>query len=551
MMGVTLKSVLVSALVGLTSIVKAADLPAIEVVGNKFFYSNNGSQFYIKGIAYQQNPENSTGTFVDPLANAETCKRDIAYLSAIDTNVIRVYALDVNEDHTECMQALADAGIYIIADLSQPDESINRKDPQWTLDLFQRYTDVVDKFHNYTNVLGFFAGNEVTNDDTNTAASAYVKAAIRDTKAYIKAKNYRSIPVGYSSNDDDIIRVALADYFACGNQDERADFFGINMYEWCGTQTYQSSGYQNATEDYKNLGIPIFFSEYGCNQVQPRRFEEVSTLFGSQMTDVWSGGIVYMYFEEENNYGLVSVDSNGKVSTLDDYNYYKSEIKKISPSSASINSQNATGASSPTSCPTATDVWAASTELPPTPDKDICDCMQSSLKCVVKDSVDDEDYADLYDYVCAKVDCSGISSNGTTGKYGAYSPCSPKEKLSFVFNLYYLDQGESSSACDFSGSASLKSASTASSCSAYLSSAGVSGLGSIQGSVRTDTSEATGSNGKSGSSSGSSSTSSGSSSSSSGSSDKKSAASSVTLTAFTKAGVIGLSMIVGFGMIMI
>lgn len=554
------KSLIPSALLAVSSLLtsaKAEDLPAIEVVGNKFYFSNNGSQFYIRGIAYQQNTVNSSDSFVDPLADAKTCKRDIPYLQAVDTNVIRVYALDVEQDHTECMEALANAGIYVIADLSQPDESINRKSPEWTLDLFQRYTDVVDKFANYTNVLGFFAGNEVTNDETNTDASAYVKAAIRDTKAYIKAKNYRSIPVGYSSNDDSTIRVALADYFACGDQDERADFFGINMYEWCGSSSYKSSGYQTATDDYEKLGIPIFFSEYGCNEVQPRKFQEVGTLFGSDMTDVWSGGIVYMYFEEENNYGLVTIDSNGDVSTLADYNYYKSEIQSISPSSATINTETSTGVSSATSCPTATDVWSASTDLPPTPDKDICDCMQASLKCVVKDSVDTDDYSDMYDYVCSKVDCSGISTNGTTGKYGAYSPCSDKEKLSFVLNLYYLDQDENSSACNFGGSGTTQSASTASSCSAYLSSAGVSGLGSLSGSVRTDTSKATdsagsGSSGSGSSGSGSSSSSSGSSdSTSSSSSDKKSAASTISLSVLTKTGVVALSVVLGFGMIMI
>ncbi|KAI5955703.1 PHR2 [Candida jiufengensis] len=559
------KSIISTTILALSSYVLADDLPEIEIVGNKFFYSNNGSQFFMKGIAYQQNNLNSSDSFVDPLADPKTCKRDIPYLSAVDTNVIRVYALDVTEDHTECMEALMDAGIYVIADLSQPDESINRKNPEWTLDLFQRYTSVVDLFHNYTNILGFFAGNEVTNDDTNTDASAYVKAAIRDTKAYIKAKNYRNIPVGYSSNDDSTIRVALADYFACGDEDERADFFGINMYEWCGSSTFQSSGYQTATNDYKNLGIPVFFSEYGCNEVSPRKFQEVGTLFGNQMTDVWSGGIVYMYFQEENDYGLVSIDSNGDVSTLGDYNNYKSEIQKISPSSAQASAVSATE-SGVTSCPTATDVWNASTDLPPTPDKDICDCMQSSLKCVVADSVDSEDYADMYSYVCSKIDCSGIGSNGTTGKYGAYSPCSAKEKLSFVLDLYYKDQNENSSACKFSGSASLKSASTASSCSAYLSSAGPSGAGTVQGSVRTDTSQASDTNGggkqnggssgssSSSSGSGSSSASGGSSSSSSGSSSggKTSSGSlSIDLTTLTKIGAIGFSMVIGFGFILI
>ncbi|EEQ36274.1 hypothetical protein CLUG_00398 [Clavispora lusitaniae ATCC 42720] len=250
------KSLLASALVAGA----VADLPAIEIVGNKFFYSNNGSQFLMRGVAYQSDSANATAdeTFVDPLGNPKTCKRDIPYLQELETNVIRVYALNTSLDHTECMNALSDAGIYVIADLSEPDLSIDRSDPKWDVTLLERYTSVVDKFHNYTNVLGFFAGNEVTNEVSNTDASAYVKAAVRDTKAYIKEKGYRSIPVGYSANDDVDIRVDLADYFACGDEDERADFFGINMYEWCGASSFKASGYSNITAQYEHLGIPIF-----------------------------------------------------------------------------------------------------------------------------------------------------------------------------------------------------------------------------------------------------------------------------------------------------
>ncbi|KAJ4171791.1 1,3-beta-glucanosyltransferase [Fusarium falciforme] len=89
------------------------------------------------------------------------------------------------------MKALNDADIYVIADLAAPATSINRDDPTWTVDLFNSYKTVVDTFANYTNVLGFFAGNEVTNNYTNTDASAFVKAAIRDVEQYISDKNYR------------------------------------------------------------------------------------------------------------------------------------------------------------------------------------------------------------------------------------------------------------------------------------------------------------------------------------------------------------------------
>ncbi|CCE88726.1 Piso0_001504 [Millerozyma farinosa CBS 7064] len=534
-----------------------ASLPEIEIVGNKFFYKSNGSQFFIKGVAYQSDVANATdSSFDDPLANPEACKRDIPYLQQLYTNVIRVYALNVSLDHSECMKMLDDAGIYVIADLSQPDQSINRDSPEWNLELFNRYTGVVDLFQNYTNVLGFFAGNEVTNNHSNTDASAFVKAAVRDTKAYIKTQGYRSIPVGYSANDDKQIRVDLADYFACGDSDERADFFGINMYEWCGDSSYKSSGYENATESYKNLGIPIFFSEYGCNEVTPRKFTEVGTLYGSKMTDVWSGGIVYMYFQEDNNYGLVST-SGSKVSTMDDFNNLKSQLGSISPSSANTKDVKSISA---TSCPSTGDYWSASTKLPPTPDEQICNCMFDSLSCVVDSDVSSKDYGDLYSYVCKDIDCAGISANGTSGKYGAYSPCSDKEKLSFVLNLYYKKNGGSKSACDFKGKGSVKSAKTASSCSGFLSSAGSSGVGSLSGTIastkHTDItksgSTATASNGGGNSdSSNSNSSGSKSSSSSSGSSKKSGAARQASFDFLSKTLYIGSAIAIGVGLIVV
>lgn len=465
----------------LFSAASATDLPTIEIVGNKFFYSNNGSQFLMKGVAYQQDTANSSSSsFVDPLGDVSTCSRDIPYLEELQTNVIRVYALNTSLDHTECMELLAEAGIYVIADLSEPDLSIDRSDPEWTTTLLDRYTSVVDKFHNYTNILGFFAGNEVTNEVSNTDASAYVKAAIRDTKAYIAEQGYRTIPVGYSANDDSEIRLDLAEYFACGDYDDRADFFGINMYEWCGDSTYKTSGYEAITEEYANLGIPIFFSEYGCNEVTPRNFTEVQAIYSEEMTDVWSGGIVYMYFEETNNYGLVSI-SDDKVKTLTDFNNLKSQLAKIDPSYATVDS--ASSSASVTTCPTVGSVWAATTVLPPTPDTNVCDCMQNSLTCVVSPDVSEDDYADLFSYVCGEIDCDGVNGNGTTGTYGAYSGCNDKAKLDFVLNLYYEAHSSAASACSFDGSATTQDATTASSCSAIISSAGVSGFGTVSGTV--------------------------------------------------------------------
>lgn len=123
------------------------------------------------------------------------------------------------------MKSFEDAGIYLLLDIATPHFSINRNTPEYTVHLYNAYKATVDAFAKYSNVIGFIAGNEVTNDKTNTQASAYVKGALRDIKAYIKNTKSRQIPVGYASNDDEFIRDAIKDYFNCGDEGAQVCFF--------------------------------------------------------------------------------------------------------------------------------------------------------------------------------------------------------------------------------------------------------------------------------------------------------------------------------------
>ncbi|RMZ74968.1 hypothetical protein DV737_g5553, partial [Chaetothyriales sp. CBS 132003] len=466
----------------------ASDFPSIVIKGSKFFYSNNGTQFFIRGVAYQQDysnngSESSTSSYIDPLISASNCKRDIPYLLKLRTNTIRVYAIDPEEDHDDCMQLLQDAGIYVIADLSAPNASINRDSPSWNDDLYSRYTSVIDVMAQYPNTLGFFAGNEVSNNASNTDASAFVKAAVRDMKAYIKAEGYRTIGVGYATNDDADIRVNLADYFDCGKSANAVDFWGYNIYSWCGDSSYTESGYSVRTEEFEDFNIPVFFAEYGCNTVQPRTFTEVAALYGSNMSSVWSGGIVYMYFQESNDYGLVTV-SGTSVSTLADFKYLSSEIATVSPSG--VNSADYTPTNTAAaSCPSVDSDWQASSSLPPTPNSELCECMYNSLTCVPYDVTSSDDIADLFSIVCGLGDdvCAGIAANGTSGDYGAYGMCNSQQQLGWVLNVYYDQQsasGNAASACDFSGSATTQSATSATgTCATLISEAGSDGLGTV------------------------------------------------------------------------
>jgi len=139
------------------------------------------------------------------------------------------------------------------------------------------------------------AGNEVIFDPGSAKASPnYVKAVVRDMKAYITNHIHRRIPVGYSNADDLRFRTSLAAYLECGDTGY-IDFWGVNSYQWCGKNTFAGSGYDTLVSDYSNYSLPIFFTEYGCNKVRPRIWQEVGALYSDQMTGVFSGGLVYEF----------------------------------------------------------------------------------------------------------------------------------------------------------------------------------------------------------------------------------------------------------------
>lgn len=110
---------------------------------------------------------------MDPLADETTCERDVPLLEKLGVNTIRTYAIDPKADHSACMALLEKAGIYVVADLGEPALSINRESPAWNVALFDRYKGVVDNLGQYDNVIGFFSGNEVTNNNTNSKLACY------------------------------------------------------------------------------------------------------------------------------------------------------------------------------------------------------------------------------------------------------------------------------------------------------------------------------------------------------------------------------------------
>lgn len=340
--------------------------PAINVTGNAFINSETGERFYIRGVDYQPG---GSSNLTDPLGDVDICKRDIPVFQDLGINTIRVYTVDNSLDHSECMQMLQDAGIYLILDVNTPDASISRYNPSCSYNAayLQSVFATVDDFASYDNVLGFFAGNEVINMANNTYTATYVKAVVRDLKKYIKARNYRAIPVGYSAADIESNRELAAQYFNCGDDaDARIDMFGVNDYSWCGDSSFMTSGYSEKMKIYKGYSLPIFLSEFGCNQVvSSRPFTEIASLYSTQMSSVFSGGLVYEYSNETNNYGLVQVESSTEVTKLQDFDNLQKQYS---------NQQNPSGnggfstSNNYSSCPDYQQgIWEANITLPEMP----------------------------------------------------------------------------------------------------------------------------------------------------------------------------------------
>jgi len=82
--------------------------------------------------------------------------------SLFETLVLTLaYHVDPTGDHDGCMQAFAEAGIYLFLDVDTFTTQIEETDPTWTYTQYTDFQAVVDAFSGYDNVAGFFVANEV------------------------------------------------------------------------------------------------------------------------------------------------------------------------------------------------------------------------------------------------------------------------------------------------------------------------------------------------------------------------------------------------------
>ncbi|KAL8987115.1 MAG: hypothetical protein Q9177_003652 [Variospora cf. flavescens] len=341
--------------------------PPVTVRGNAFFAGS--TRFYVRGVDYQPGGASDAA---DPLADTTVCRRDIAEFKKLNINTVRVYTIDNSKDHTECMNELADAGIYLALDINTPKYSIrrDRPGPSYNSVYLQNVFATIDEFQKYDNTLLFFSGNELINDDATSNTAPYIKAVTRDIKQYIGNRGYRKIPVGYSAADIDENRIETAHYLNCGSDDARSDFFAFNDYSWCDPSTFEEA-YKEKVDAFADYSIPIFLSEFGCvDTVSGRKFGEIPSLYSEKMSPVYSGGLVYEYTKEgdakQRRYGLIDVKSRESADESPDFNLLANAFEANPPPSGDGGYKPS---GEPSECPAQSSSWDVENndllEMPP------------------------------------------------------------------------------------------------------------------------------------------------------------------------------------------
>ncbi|KAK4462038.1 Glucanosyltransferase-domain-containing protein [Cladorrhinum samala] len=339
---------------------KRASVPTVTVSGNAFWQGKD--RFYVRGVDYQPG---GSSAMQDPLADKVICQRDITQFKKLGINTVRVYITDNSANHDDCMNGLADAGIYVIIDANNPRYSINRYDPaqSYNAQYLQSVFATIDAFIKYDNTLAFFSGNEVVNDNiTSTLSARYVKAVTRDMRQYIGNRGYRKVPVGYSAADVSQNRMQMAQYMNCGSDDERSDFFAFNDYSWCNSN-FITAGWDQKVKNFTGYGLPIFLSEYGC-VTNGRDFGEIAALMSSKMTHVYSGGLMYEYAMEENGYGIAKIPGAKSPSITEEEGFSKF-ASALAENPAPKGDGGFTSTTHSLPCPTKDADWMVSTDKLP------------------------------------------------------------------------------------------------------------------------------------------------------------------------------------------
>lgn len=256
--------------------------------------------------------------------------------------------------------------------------------------------------------------------------------------------------------------------------------------EWCGNSNFQAS-YAGVEADFAPYNVPAYFSEFGCITSPPRLWTEVQALFSSQMSQTFVGGVAFSYFPAtsvQGDFGMVTISPDGStVTTGSDFNALVSQYSQVNASNTP--SKSSAGNTNYPGCPAQNTTFLASSSLPPTPNDQSCQCLETTLSCTFTPQTNNYTaiVGELLDTGCSLLgqaggNCNDIASSGASGTYGRVSFCDPRKelhelnatfsltivpcysiatKLSFVFSEYYQANNRNPQSCDFAGNATVNS----------------------------------------------------------------------------------------------
>ncbi|TFK21136.1 1,3-beta-glucanosyltransferase [Coprinopsis marcescibilis] len=445
----------------------------------RYLYQEDGTRFYIKGIGYQMQGERhesednhfgEPGTFIDPLADAAACRRDLEHLRAASINTLRVYSVDSSLNHDECMRLFSDANIYVILDLTLPViASIDRTQPSWSTNMLDVFIRTINTFEKYDNVIVYNIGNEVVDRvQSSLATLPFLKAVARDVKAYLKSINSDRL-VGFGSTFLDSpgnsgVHRSIAQFLSCGSEETSIDIFGLNDYTWCGSRgSLDQSSYRADITQFADYNVVAYFSEYGCTDArpEPRPWTEVEVLLGEDMSVAWSGGVAFNYFPTaavNGDFGVVTLSADNTTVTVSE------EFTSLGERYGAFNGPNSPSRDSVAAPTYGTCVapTGASNTLPGTPNNEACSCLLGALSCRPNAAaVADADLrAQLTGEACGLLSraggsCDELNGNGATGVYGRAAACGPDVKLAYAMSSFYEREGRNAQSCNFGGNASL------------------------------------------------------------------------------------------------
>jgi len=345
----------------------ASKLSPVTISGSHFV--KDGKRFDIRGVVYQ--PHRSTESVhrdedYDSLRDEclDDLQKDIVLFKELGINAIKVYSILPHLSHDAVLEALAAAGIYVLAGLFSRFHCISRKRPyeSYNTRLVNEYMQAVDCFSKHDNVLGVVAADDLMCDAESTQAAEVIRAVIRDTKLYMvrqhQSNGQRILPIGigdamYAANSTDSM-----DYFTAGDVSEQIDFYSFAYYD---KVVEPSSHWSQVIQRFDGRNIPIFVSEYGNNITRPRQFRETTSLYYRDALQVLSGGFAYDFVHGGNDYGLVTASHQ----KLQDFEFLKQRFQEAATTEETSTSElKETVTAQPVRFPPLSESWRASSNIP-------------------------------------------------------------------------------------------------------------------------------------------------------------------------------------------